>query len=40
MAVMGPPSNAMAASAGAGWVDNFRIRGSRQCRRIGDTATT
>ena len=31
---MAPPSNAMAASAGAGWIDDFRLWGSRRCRRI------
>ena len=29
-----------AAGAGAGWVDNFRLRGSSTCRHMGDTATT
>ena len=32
--VMGPPSNAMAASAGAGMIDDFRLWGSRRWRRI------
>ena len=31
---MEPPSNAMAASAGAGMIDDFRLWGSRRCRRI------
>ena len=29
-----PPSN------GAGMIDNFRLRGSRRCRPMGETATT
>ena len=31
---IGPPSNVIATSAGAGWIDDFRLWGSRPCRRI------
>ena len=37
--VMGPPSNATAASAGAGMIDDFRLRGSRTWRRMGGHLT-
>ena len=32
--VTGPPLNAMAALSGAGMIDDFRLWGSRRCRRI------
>ena len=36
---IGTPSNALAVSGEARWVDDFRLRGSRSCRHMGGHLT-